>query len=214
MSEDNKTTSNTSELEDLAKACTPLQFKTVNNIITGSYSGHAKAYFAAGGKAKSNSSGETVVSTMLRKVNVRAYYDALKKKVQIDSIITREESMVILSDMAKTTMSDIAEYIKPVRKVKGVPGVAGYWQMKALEDIKPEHLSSISAVKSGINGVEIKQHDQKQAIKQLSDMNGWNEPEQRIITHKSPVPVQLTEDMSLEEMAKVYEEKRKKVNGH
>lgn len=74
-----------------------------------------KAYIEAGGKAKTNKAAEAVVSRMLANVNVSAFYNSLIEQKACSAIMTRDEAMLILSDIAKTKINDIEEYkIVPV----------------------------------------------------------------------------------------------------
>lgn len=168
-----------SEIEELASKLTPLQFKTVVNVVTGDYSSNRQAYLKAGGKAKTDKIAEACVSEILSNPNVKAYKRALMNQIAMDSIISREESMKILSDMSKTNITDIGTYknIEIGRDDKDQPIMQAVFFLKESDELTPEAARSIMSIKVGPQGMEVKQHDNKQAIAQLSKMMGWDEPD-------------------------------------
>ena len=94
------------------------------------------AYYAAGGKAKTDGAAETVVSRMLMNVDVEAFYNILIERKACSAVMTRDEAMLILSDIAKTKINDIEEYkIVPV-----LPAIKQLSQMEGWDSAtKHEH---------------------------------------------------------------------------
>lgn len=162
------------EIATLGEELTPLQLKLVQHIIRDSLS-QREAYYKAGGKAKSDEVADSSAWEILSHPKVKAYKKALIRKVSLESVMSREEALKKLSDMANTNITDIADYrTVEVETVDGKPAKQGIWFLKDSENLTPEQAASIMSVKASAQGIEIKQHDQKTAIKQLSEMLGWD----------------------------------------
>lgn len=170
-----------STIEELSEGLTDLQIKVVHNVVSGEYSSNTKAYLAAKDGEVSEDTAKANVSRMLADANVKPYYKALINKAALDSVISREQALEILSNMATTKITDIATYetIEHIDKASGKTIKQGVWYLKDSENLTDEQATSIMAVKATPQGVEIKQHDHKIAIKQLAEMMGW-ESEKKI----------------------------------
>ncbi len=164
----------TPEQMEMANGLTHLNRMTVIHVVGGM--SHRAAYRAAGGKAKKDSSADSTVSKMLSSDKVKAFYDSLIAIAATSSIMTREEAMQILTNQARTNVSDIADF----RKIKvgddedGDPVYQTVWDLKNSDELTPEQAASIMEVSAGKDGLKFKMHDQKAAIKQLTEMEGWN----------------------------------------
>ena len=171
-----KTLTLSDEQKELVKNLTTLQHKFVVNLVGGM--SQRIAVKEAGSKAKTDSALDTVATKMLSKVQVRAFYDSLMQTKLTDSILTRDEAMVILSNNAKVSMTDVADYaFKELGKdEEGQPIMQTVWTMKDSKDIKPEVIACIKSVTMTNKGPKIELHDQQGAIKQLSAMQGWEAP--------------------------------------
>lgn len=92
------------------------------------------------------------------------------------ALVDRQEAMEILSDLARTSMTDLVEFgaYELGEDEDGRPIIQTAWKIKdsALQD--PKALASIAELTAGKDGIKIKQHSRLQAIKQLTDMEGWN----------------------------------------
>ena len=164
----------TPEQMEMAKSLSNLQRMTILNKHMGM--APVDAYFAAGGKAKTPGSAAASVSRMLKDVKVMAFDDSIIAAATTSAIMTREEAMLILTNQARTNVSDIADFRK-VRVGEDEEGEAVYqtvWDLKNSDELTPEQSASIMEVSAGKDGLKFKMHDQKAAIKQLSDMEGWN----------------------------------------
>lgn len=171
---DKQTITLTPEQIDLARDLTNLQRMTVLNQFLGM--SPVDSYKAAGGKAKNDQSAAASVSRMLKDVKVRAFNDSLLESVTSNAIMTREEALEILSHQARTTIKDVARFRKTQvgEDDKGEPVYQAVWEMKGSDEITDEQARSITEVSAGKDGLKLKLHDQKAAIKQLADMEGWN----------------------------------------
>jgi phage terminase small subunit len=164
----------TPEQMEMAKNLSNLQRMTILNRHMGM--APVDAYFAAGGKAKTVATAAASVSRMLKDVKVVAFNDSIIAAATTSAIMTREEALGILTNQARTNVSDIANFrrVKVGDDEEGEPAYQTVWDLKNSEDIKPEQMASIIEVSTGRDGLKFKMHDQKAAIKQLSDMEGWN----------------------------------------
>lgn len=90
----------TDEQKALAGKLTHLQRMTVINHVAGGMS-QRKAYFAAGGKAKTDESADSSVYQIFSKLQVRAFYDSLIEGALSDAILTRQEALGILTNISK-----------------------------------------------------------------------------------------------------------------
>jgi phage terminase small subunit len=164
----------TPEQMELARGLTNLQRMSVLNQFLGMPP--VEAYKAAGGKAKNDQSAAASVSRMLKDVNVRAFNDSLLESITSKAIMTREEAMEILSHQARTSIKDVARFRKAQvgEDEDGNPVMQTVWESKDSDEITDEQAMAITEVSAGKDGLKLKLHDQKAAIKQLADMKGWN----------------------------------------
>lgn len=164
-------------IKALADECNHKHVLVVQAILSGNYPSNTKAYQSVYTEASAETA-RTEVSKCLALPNVKTLYDALKEAQILEGVITRSEAMKILSDMATTTIGDLVDFGSHEVGVDddGEPIYQSTWSFKDKAKI-PEHaLRSISELAATPQGLKIKQHDQKAAIKQLADMMGWNAP--------------------------------------
>jgi len=164
----------TPEQQELYNACTKLQQNVVINMIAGGMS-QRKAYKKAGGKAKNDGVADKSVSRMLSMGKVKAFYDSLKVVEAGDAIMSREESLKILTDMARTTITDVIDINNiEIDDKDGKPVQRANWAFKEVDDISEASRRSIQELTAGNDGMKIKMHNQANAIKQLAIMQGWD----------------------------------------
>jgi phage terminase small subunit len=198
----------TDEQRELYNACTALQRKVVLNMVTSKMS-QRKAYYAAGGTAKTDNAADVSVSTMLSNSKVKSLYDSLMEQEIGRAIMTRDEARLILSDIANTKLSDIADF-KKVQVGTSEKGDAIYqtaWELKDSDDMSDIAAGSIEEISTSACGFKFKKHSRTQAIKQLAEMDGWNAASKHELTGKEGKPIKsITLDMSPEEAARLYKE--------
>lgn len=173
-----KTLTLSDEQKELAKKLTTLQHKFVVNLVGGM--SQDEALKEAGSKAKNANTLRAVASRMLTDANTSAFYDSLMLTKLQDSILTRDEALLILSNNAKVSMTDVADFeLREVgRDSDENPIMQTVWTMKDSKDIAPEVASCIKSVTMTKAGPKIELHDQQGAIKQLASMQGWDAPKE------------------------------------
>lgn len=187
---------------ELASKLTTLNRKFVVNLV-GTNKSQRQAYIDAGGKAKSDDAQDAAASRMLADVKVKAFYDSLMESATSEAILTREEALQILSNNAKVQMTDVAVFglARVGEDAEGNDVMQTVWTMKDSKDIDPNVMSCIKSVTMTKQGPKIELHDQHGAIKQLSDMQGWNAPKKSELTGAGGKPLAIQADVSSPEVA-------------
>ena len=184
-----------------AKDCTDLQRKFVHNIIAGMK--QKEALKEAGSKATGKSL-EKTASVMFNKPIVKAYYEKLMKEAATNAVLTKEQALIRLSQMAMVKMSDVCDFenVEVGKDDEDKPIMQTVWTIKDSENI-PEHVSSaIKSVTMTKQGPKLELYDSINSIKQLSDLLGWNAPTK--IEETSTVKV--SKDMTQQEAARAYQD--------
>lgn len=81
---------------------TKLQRETCLGILKGM--SQRQAYYAAGGKAKNDNSADACVSELLANPKVKAFMDAMYAEQVNSTIMTRDEALGILGNMARAPL--------------------------------------------------------------------------------------------------------------
>lgn len=194
----------TPEQKALFDQLTELQQRTAINVLGGMT--QRQGYYAAGGKATSDESADATVSALLSNIKVKAFMDAMKEQAVSEAVMTRTEALEKLSALARTDLKDLvefAEYELGSDPESGDPIIQSSWRIKssALQD--PVKMAAISELTASKDGIKIKTHSPLTAIKQLSDMQGWNAAEKREITgaNGGPIQVKSASDLTDAELA-------------
>lgn len=199
------------EAVELATKLTKLQRQTVINLVGGE--SQRQAYYSAGGKAQNDNSADATVSRMLSDVKVDAFYQELTNTAANSAIMTREEALERLSTIARVTVKDVATFRKAVvgEDEEGEPVHQSVWEIKDSEDIDGDQAAAISEISAGRDGIKFKLHSQAAAIKQLSEMEGWNSARKYEHTGKDGKPIEhITANITDEDAVKSYMDMIKK----
>ncbi|SCZ72157.1 MULTISPECIES: terminase small subunit [Photorhabdus] len=194
----------TDEQKILFDALTKLQQKFTLGILKGL--NQTDAYRKAGGKAKTEDTARSCASEILTNPNVKAFLDAMNAEAISDAVMSRQEALERLSAMGRVSIYDIAEFRNCLmgEDKDGEPVFQAVWQFKdsALQD--PAALSAISELTTGKDGIKLKLHDPKAAIKQLGELQGWEAPKKTEVTGAGGGPVQIADltDEQLDERLK------------
>ncbi|MDC9614900.1 terminase small subunit [Xenorhabdus khoisanae] len=167
-----KKTPLTHEQKVLFDALTPLQQKFALGILKGL--NQVDAYRKAGGKAKGESA-RTQASRMITFDNVKTFLDAMNQEAVSDAMMSRQEALERLSAMGRVSIHDIADFRNSQigEDDEGKPVFQATWQFKDSALQNPAALSAISELTTGKDGIKLKLHDPKSAIKQLAELLGW-----------------------------------------
>jgi len=193
----------TDEQKALFDALTKLQQKFVTQLLNGK--NQTDAYKAAGGKAKTEESARASASQILTNVNVQAFLKCIQYEAVNEAIMTYEEAMERLSVMGRTSIADLATFGTQVvgEDDDGNPVTQSVWSFKNASELKPEQMAAISELTAGKDGLKIKLHDPKAAIKQLAEMRGWEAPKKTELSGPNGGAIQTT-NLTADEAAEAY----------
>jgi phage terminase small subunit len=195
------------EQKAMAEGLTSLQRKTVVNIVSGM--SNRQAYKKAGGKAKKPQTQDTVVSKMLIDTKVKAFYNSLMNGITEKAVFSKERAISMLETMANVTIKDfynfervITGYEDEVDEEGNVkPIYASQWIIKNPEDIPDDIARCIKSYKMTKNGPELEIYDKQGAVKQLSNMIGWDAPKKTELTGKDGEALQVKSEIKAPEIA-------------
>ncbi|UNH39966.1 terminase small subunit [Moellerella wisconsensis] len=166
----------TDEQKVLFDALTKQQQQFALGILKGL--NQTDAYKQAGYKAKSEKAAGVSASQIFGNLRVKAFLDLMNEAAISSAIMTREEALERLSSIGRSSVSEMVEFSEHKMGVDddGNPVIQAVWKFKdsALQDSKA--LAAISELTAGKDGIKLKLHDPKAAIKQLADMQGWEPP--------------------------------------
>lgn len=168
----------TEEQKALFDKLTTLQQQIALNSISGM--SDIDSYKNSSGKAKTIKAMEASVSQILGNVKVVAFLDAMKEVAVNNAIMSREEMMTELSILSRVKTSDIINFgyrdVETVDPKTGETKIVNqsYWSMKDMEDLTSEELGAIEEVSVGKDGLKFKKVSRLNAMKQLSELAGYN----------------------------------------
>lgn len=171
----NKQPEMTEEQTALFDKLTKLQQRVCIGVLEGK--SQTQAYLDAGGKAKSDSAARASSCEILANPNVSAFMDSVLQPRVASAIMTREEALERLTMVARSGMRAMAKFREiDVEAADGETAKQAVWSFKNSDEMDPEMLDAIQELNATKDGLKIKLHDFKAAIKQLSDMQGWEAP--------------------------------------
>ncbi|EPB8107289.1 terminase small subunit [Yersinia enterocolitica] len=178
---------------------TPLQKKFVTELLKGK--NQTDAYKKAGGKAKGESA-HVQASRMMSFDKVAAFISSVEGKAIDDAIMTREEALKRLTSMARARITDLVEFAEHDMGVDddGRKVIQAAWRFKDSVKNTPELLDAIAELTVGKDGIKLKLHDARSAIKQLGDMEGWEAPKKTELTGKDGGAIQHSHSISAEDL--------------
>lgn len=193
----------TEEQKALFDALTKLQQRFVTNLLEGK--NQTEAYKASGGKAKTDDTARAQASRMKTFDNVQAFLKSVQYEAVNEAIMTYEEAMERLSVMGRTSIADLATFGTQVvgEDDDGNPVAQSVWSFKNASELKPEQMAAISELTAGKDGLKIKLHDPKAAIKQLAEMRGWEAPKKTELSGPNGGAIQTT-NLTADEAAEAY----------
>lgn len=189
----------TVEQQHLFDVLTPLQKKFVTELLKGK--NQTDAYKKAGGKAKGESA-HVQASRMISFDKVAAFMSSVEGKAIDDAIMTREEALKRLTSMARARITDLVEFSEHDMGVDDVGRevIQAAWRFKDSVKNAPELLDAIAELTAGKDGIKLKLHDARSAIKQLGDMEGWEAPKKTELTGKDGGAIQHSHSISAEDL--------------
>ncbi len=196
----------TKEQKALYDALTALQKKFVTHLMKGA--NQAEAYRKAGGKAKGDGA-TSKACVMAANGSVKTFLQSVQYEAVNDAIMTRIEALERLSKMGRTSLTDIAEFrnCQIGEDEDGHPVYQASWSFKdsALQDAGA--MAAVAELTTGKEGIKLKMHDPKAAIKQLGEMQGWEAPKKTELTGKDGGPIKTeTTNLTPEQAADFYKD--------
>ena len=165
-----------------------------------------QAYYAGGGTAKTDRTADACMSEMLTHPNVRAFLSEMEKTAVRSAIMEKEEAMEILTNMARTKLSDLVEWARyPIASSMETGEVTEWqtgWRIKDSVEQDPEKMGMIAELSSGKDGIKIKTHSRKDAMSLLAKLKGWEAP-QKI---QATVTAKPDATMTPQEAARAYQD--------
>lgn len=146
----------------------------------------SQAYVAAGGKARNPPTIASCASEIRNNPNVQGFLQSFNVHRAASAVMSREEMIERLSKMARTDIDDILTiHNKPVVDIEnGFQVAQSAWALKPVEEMANGGICAISELTAGKDGLKVKLHDQKAAMKQLAELMGYNKPQQVEVTVK------------------------------
>ncbi|MFS6935304.1 terminase small subunit [Klebsiella oxytoca] len=194
----------TAEQQQLFDVLTPLQKRFSLAIIKGK--NQTDAYKAAKGKAKGDNL-RKAAHTIATNCDVLAFIKSVQGEIVDEAIMTREEALKRLSKMGRTSITDIAEFSNSIvgEDEEGQPVFQAVWSFRNSSLQDPDAMSAIAELTTGKDGIKLKMHDPKAAIKQLAEMQGWEAPKKSEVSGPGGGPLKTeVVAMTPEEAAEAY----------
>ena len=190
----------TVEQQQLFDALTPLQKKFTLAIVKGK--NQTDAYKAAKGKAKSPEAIRNSASQIFTNLGVQAFLKSVQSELVSEAIMTREEALRRLTSMARARITDLVEFAEHDMGVDedGREVIQAAWRFKDSVKNSPEILDAIAELTAGKDGIKLKLHDARGAIKQLGDMEGWDAPKKTELSGPDGSPIQHEHKVSAEDL--------------
>lgn len=171
---------------------TNLQQRVATNVLAGMT--QRQAYYEAGGTASSDDSADATCSVMLSDTKVKEFMDSMKAEAVSNAVMSRQEALEKLSNLARTDLKDLVEFgeYELGNDGEGNPIVQASWRIKdsAMQD--PNKMAAISELTAGKEGIKIKTHSPITAIQQLAKMQGWEAATKHELTGKDGAPLNPT----------------------
>ncbi|HAJ7389281.1 TPA: terminase small subunit [Escherichia coli] len=179
----------TAEQQQLFDALTPLQQNFSLAIIKGK--NQTDAYKAAKGKAKGDNL-RKAAHAIATNCDVVAFLKSVQGEVVDEAIMGREEALKRLTALGRTSLFDLAEFRNYVASEDedGEPVMQATWSFKDSALVTPEAMAAIAELTAGPQGLKIKLHDPKAAIKQLAELEGWEAPKKTEMSGPGGGPLQ------------------------
>ncbi|MBC3211390.1 terminase small subunit [Serratia fonticola] len=195
----------TKEQKALFDALTALQKKFVTHLIKGK--NQTDAYKAAGGKAKGDNL-RKAAHQIATNIDVEAFLQSVQHETVSEAIMTRTEALERLTVMGRARVRDLVDFSEHKMGVDAETGeeiIQAAWRFKDSVKQHPELLDAIAEVTAGKEGIKLKLHDSRGAIKQIGEMQGWEAPKKAEVSGPGGGPIQTeTVNMTPEEAAEAY----------
>lgn len=176
--------------------------KIANPLIS-----NVEAYKRGGGTAKKNANAIAAsASEVLNNPNVVTFVKSFNAERVQSTVMDRDEMIERLTKMARTEITDVVKIVNSDDQLMNMETgevVEGqsFWSLRSPEEMQNGGVSAISELTATSQGLKIKLHDQRAAMKQLAELQGFDAPRKTELTGANGGPIQ-TVSISDEEFAK------------
>lgn len=163
----------TPEQKALFDDLTSLQQQIALNSLSGM--SNIDSYKNSKGKAKTQEAQEAGASEILNNPKVKLFLDAMKEEAVNSAIMSRQEMMERLTSLSRVSMNDLIEWgVYSTTDAEGNEVKQSVWTVKDSASQDSVAMASIAELSASKDGIKIKQHSPLAAMKQLSDLAGYN----------------------------------------
>lgn len=179
------------KLTSLQKSCVDIKIK--NNTLS-----NGDIYRSVTMRDVPDCNARRLGYSVLNNPNVKAFLRSLEVETIDDMIMSREEILTDLSNIASTSLEDVIDMIHSDDMMMNTEtgdlytGIQSL-TIKRLEDIPDHARKSIKSIKQGRYGIEITLYDAVDARKQLAAMQGYNAANKTELTGAGGGPIQITD---------------------
>jgi len=120
---------------------------------------------------------------LMDNVKIAARLKELNQAAVNASVMSKQEALARLTLSARVTVNDIAEFRECVvgQDENGADIKETIWRIKNSDEIHPHAMAAIKSVTATKMGPKLEMHDPHNAIKQLSEILGWNAPVKSLV---------------------------------
>lgn len=191
------------KLTKLQRECSLVRIAnpTLNNI---------EVYRKAGGKAKDDETARTCAAEILANPRVTEFIASFNVERVKSVVMGRDEMIERLSKMARTEITDVVKIVSPDDQLMNVETgeiIEGqsFWSLRSPEEMQNGGVSAISELTATSQGLKIKLHDQRAAMKQLAELQGFDAPRKTELTGANGGPIQTVAISDEELLTKLAE---------
>lgn len=166
-------------------ALTDLQKRFVYQVLKGK--SPVAAYVAAGGEARTYATRASGASLLRHNPKIEKIINIFESLELSPLIMGPVEMAETLSAMARTNISDVVTFVDKDEEMMNLAtgeitkGVT-HWSLKHANDMGNGGILAISEVTATKEGLKIKMHDQKAAMKQLAELQGYDKAKKTEVT--------------------------------
>lgn len=163
----------TPEQKTLFDDLTSLQQQIALNSLSGM--SNIDSYKNSKGKAKTQEAQEAGASEILNNPKVKLFLDAMKEEAVNNAIMSRQEMMERLTSLSRVSMNDLIDWgVYSTTDAEGNEVKQSVWTVKDSASQDDVAMASIAELSASKDGIKIKQHSPLAAMKQLSELAGYN----------------------------------------
>lgn len=136
----------------------------------------ADAHRNGGGNCRNEDNRHRLASEILTKPDVKAFIDSFAVTVVSNAIMGRQEMLERLTIMARTQITDVVNICNNpvIDQESGELVSMSAWSVKDPAEMTNGGMIAISEITSGKDGLKLKLHDQRAAMKQLAELQGFD----------------------------------------